>query len=123
MKPDSNQSTDYQLPPPATPPVLPDQLIAGQEAAPAAEHLEQTGLAPLSLPLPPVAATTPVAGTQNPAADAIDDQDLIEKEWVNKAKEIVEQNRNDPFKQAEELTVFRADYMKKRYDKNIKLSQ
>lgn len=53
----------------------------------------------------------------------VDDGDLIEKEWVNKAKQIVDQNRNDPYKQSEELTVFRADYMKKRYNKNIKVDK
>jgi hypothetical protein len=93
---------------------------------------------PMTFPLPPAAppadqpanpgniAQTPlqsdVSPTTQPATpQVIDDGDLIEKEWVNKAKQIVEQNRNDPHKQSEELTVFRADYMKKRYNKNIKL--
>ena len=53
----------------------------------------------------------------------VDDGDLIEKEWVSKAKQIVEKNRNDPYKQSEELTMFRADYMKKRYNKNIKVDK
>jgi hypothetical protein len=53
----------------------------------------------------------------------IDDGDLIEKEWVNKAKQIVARNRSDPYKQSEELMVLRADYMQKRYNKTIKLSK
>lgn len=52
-----------------------------------------------------------------------DDGDLIEKEWVLKAKQIVDANREDPYKQSEELTVFRADYMQKRYNKSIKVSK
>lgn len=156
-----DQTTGPQLPPPvmASPPAA-DSATAGQEAVPAAEHLRQTGLAPLSLPLPPTpptsstpssttvpvpaavpaGSTTPPTAAANPpsrtgnftgppattpplAAAPPDDQDLIEKEWVNKAKAIVDHTRNDPHKQAEELTLFRADYMKKRYDKHIKLSK
>ena len=54
---------------------------------------------------------------------SIDDGDLIEKEWVEKAKAIVDRNRYDPYKQNEELTVFKADYMQKRYNKSIKLNK
>ncbi|MFI5270734.1 MAG: hypothetical protein ACHQT9_01675 [Candidatus Saccharimonadales bacterium] len=50
-----------------------------------------------------------------------DDKDIIEPEWVNRAKSIINANREDPYKQSEELTAFKADYMRKRYNKNIKL--
>jgi general stress protein 26 len=50
-----------------------------------------------------------------------DDADLIEKEWVEKAKEIVEQTKHDPYLQNKEITKVKADYMKKRYNKDIKL--
>ena len=52
-----------------------------------------------------------------------DDNDLIEKEWVNKAKEIVERTRQNPYQQSQELNLFKADYMKKRYNKTLKLSE
>ena len=52
-----------------------------------------------------------------------DDLDLIEKEWVNKAKAIVMQTRSDPHNQNKEMNKFKADYMKKRYNKDIKLSE
>lgn len=89
-------------------------------------------VSPMTMPLPPVPGQNPVpaapqtdvqATTEPATPPVIDDGDLIEKEWVNKAKQIVEKNRNDPYKQSEELTVFRADYMKKRYNKNIKLDK
>jgi hypothetical protein len=51
------------------------------------------------------------------------DKDLIDKEWVNKAKEIVMKNLDDPYKQSEELTLLKADYMKKRFNKTLKLSK
>lgn len=51
------------------------------------------------------------------------DQDLIEKEWVAKAKQIVEKTRDNPYEQSQELTIFKADYLQKRYQKTIKLGQ
>lgn len=51
-----------------------------------------------------------------------DDVDLIEKQWVLKAKNIVESTSGDPFLQNKELNKIRADYIKKRYNKDIKLS-
>ncbi len=49
------------------------------------------------------------------------DTDVIEKEWVVKAKQVVSETRGDPYKQVRELNKLRADYMKKRYNKDIKL--
>ena len=47
------------------------------------------------------------------------DIDLIEKEWVLKAKQIVEKTSEDPFTQQEELSKMKAEYLKKRYKRNI----
>ncbi len=74
-----------------------------------------------AIPLPAVPALDPA--TAAATASAMTDDDLIEKEWVNKAKKIVEQTRDDPYKQSEDLTVFKSDYLKQRYGKTIKLSQ
>ena len=106
--------------------------FAHEQANAVAEKAHMVSQVP-AMPLPPMI----LPGTQMPTHTAqqtdvtitspsassgiIDDSDLIEKEWVNKAKRIVEANREDPFKQSEELTGVKADYMKKRYDKNIKL--
>jgi len=57
------------------------------------------------------------------APSTADDNDLIEKEWVIKAKRIVNSNRDTPYKQTQEINAFRADYMKKRYNKIIKLGE
>lgn len=51
-----------------------------------------------------------------------DDTDLIEKEWVDKAKEIVEQTAHDPHLQNQELTKVKVDYLKKRYNKDLKIT-
>ncbi len=68
----------------------------------------------------PVTPVSPTQSTTNPAI--ADDVDVIEKEWVQKARAIVQQTKLDPYRQNKELTVFKADYMKKRYGKDIKLT-
>lgn len=52
-----------------------------------------------------------------------EDSDLIEKEWVMRAKAIVEQTKNDPYQQNKQINHFKADYVKKRYDKELKVSE
>ncbi len=83
-----------------------------------------------AIPLP----TAPSTPLQTPQGDAtstsksaagglIKDDDLIEKEWVDKAKHIVEKTRNDPHEQSNQLNGVKADYMKQRYNKTIKISK
>jgi Txe/YoeB family toxin of Txe-Axe toxin-antitoxin module len=55
------------------------------------------------------------------APDVAADTDVIEKAWVDQAKKLVSETRNDPFKQSREINKLKADYMKKRYNKDIKL--
>lgn len=89
---------------------------------------------------PPVAAPDPIAAvvpqivpphTAPPAGVAgvsvmpqiAEDNDLIEKEWVDKAKQIVEHTKHDPHLQNKEMNIMKADYLKKRYNKDLKLSE
>jgi hypothetical protein len=142
MNPSNRETAGIPLPPSgeqlaSVPADLPAETgSAGAEQAPASEKAppapQQTsaGTAGGIIPLPATnpLMTTPGAGSSSPPAAnsalaADDDSDLIEKEWVDKAKQIVERTRNDPHKQSEELTVFKADYLKKRYGKTIKVSQ
>lgn len=48
------------------------------------------------------------------------DSDLIEKEWVNVLQSIVSHTSEDPFTQQSEISKIKADYMKKRYNKDVK---
>jgi hypothetical protein len=71
----------------------------------------------------------PQAQTQTPAKDAFShsaglsaaDVELIEKVWVEKAKSIVAQTHDDPYKQKNEMSKYKADYIKKRFNKTIPL--
>jgi hypothetical protein len=47
--------------------------------------------------------------------------DLIEKEWVQKAKQIVSQTHDDPYKQKNQISRVKADYIQKRFNKTIKV--
>lgn len=76
---------------------------------------------------PPALATSLVPSTSSAASfltmapDIAEDSDLIEREWVEKAKALVEQTKDDPYLQNKELTRFKADYIKKRYNKDVKV--
>lgn len=47
------------------------------------------------------------------------DDDLIEKEWVDKAKKIVAQTKDDPYRREEQVNKLQADYLKKRYGREL----
>lgn len=67
-------------------------------------------------------AQAPVVAVPIEDSATADDGDLIEKEWVLKAKAIVEQTRNDPYLQNKQMNQVKADYLKKRYNKDIKVN-
>lgn len=72
------------------------------------------------LPAMPAASPTPPVGDDtNPSAAA--DEDLIEKEWVEKAKKVVAETKHDPYLQGREVSKLQADYLKKRYGKTVNL--
>lgn len=91
-------------------------------AAPSPVNPLQQQVTQAAPPQPPVLPQPPV--TSNPTTPIIaDDSDLIEKEWVLKAKEIVARTRHDPYQQNKEVERIKADYMKKRYNKDIRVTE
>lgn len=75
----------------------------------------------LQTPVPAKAVIGSAAVSISPAV--ADDKDDIEKEWISKAKRIVEQTKSDPYLQERAVSRLQADYMKKRFNKDIKLSE
>ena len=76
----------------------------------------------IQLPTPVVAA--PDDTTQQ--SSAIDDNpivagdvDLIEKEWVDKAKKIIAVTKGRPYEQAKAIALLQADYLKKRHNREL----
>ena len=92
-----------QISPPPVPPYEPTSATPPQP--PPLNKTEPTNI--------PVITATP---------DVAEDSDLIEQEWVSKAKAIVESTRDDPHAQNKEINKVKADYIKKRYNKEIKVT-
>lgn len=72
-------------------------------------------------PIPVAANPEPVAAPlQGTAGAKADDVDVIEPVWVNSAKKIVKETHGDPHAQEERVSQLQAEYMKKRYGKEIR---
>ena len=118
----------------------PDQKPEGQfevAPAPAAPEVEKPAgeganqnqgmVMPAPMPQPIAPPVTQPADDDHQKTTVVDapeiasDVDVIEKEWVDKAKEIVNESRDDPHRQNHNVSVLKADYMKKRYGKDIKI--
>lgn len=97
-----------------------------QQAEHSAAALQQTAAAAPVLPSPVVAVPVDDASTVSLADDAplvANDDDLIEKEWVDKAKKIIVATRDDPHRREQEVGKLQADYLLKRYGKELGASQ
>jgi hypothetical protein len=75
-----------------------------------------TPVLPTTVPQAPVSDAT-VAQDDTPLVAA--DEDLIEKEWVDKAKKIILETRDDPYAREAAVTQLQADYLRKRYGKEL----
>lgn len=105
----------------------------GQFAERGGERLEQRGDAALATPvaapvlpppLPVVGGAADASSVQSTGAPAIaGDEDLIEKEWVDRAKRIIESTKDDPFRREQEVNKLQADYLQKRYGRELGNSQ
>lgn len=47
------------------------------------------------------------------------DDDLIEKEWVDKAKKIITDTKDDPYRREQEVSKLQAEYLRKRYGREL----
>lgn len=93
----STQAAGYQLVPP-----VPQQL-APQSPVPA--------------PAADVQSPTEPENSEDAATD------IQDEEWIDKARDVIEQNRLDPYVQSRELGRLKAQYLKARFDKDIKVSK
>lgn len=135
MDPQSTNQGSFEVPrPPKNTNMLPQTPKAEalpsvpetqpQPMAPAMPHAEPTQPTQSTPLQPPVFQQTAVPAPTTTIVtppDVAEDIDLIEKEWVDKAKAIVAHTHNDPYNQNKEMNKFKADYMKKRYGKDIRL--
>lgn len=106
-----------------TQPNSPERLEVQQNQAPAEPIVVPALPAQPLLPNPAPATSNQPVGDVSVASTALaaSDDGLIEKEWVDKAKKIIAQTKNDPYTQEKEVSKLQAEYIKKRYGKDIKL--
>lgn len=71
----------------------------------------------MSVPVPVPVTQADDSTTVGPTIAA--DDDLIEKEWVDKAKKIILDTKDDPYKREQEVSKLQADYLRKRYGKEL----
>lgn len=104
----------FERGPQAAPERAPEQAAQAQ-ASVAAQAV------PVALPTPVVSVqddnAQPLVADDLPAVAA--DDDLIEKEWVDKAKQIINSTKDDPARREKEVGRLQADYLKKRYGKEL----
>lgn len=128
MNPNATPSPGFELPAPVGGDNTPkNEQPAAPEFAP--NPGSTAPASPQPAPQLPQQPTPTPQALQQPAPAAAqmpldaDDTELIEKEWVEKAKAIVASTRHDPRAQNRELNKFKADYMQKRYNKTIKIDE
>lgn len=104
-----------------------------RDAGASAERIEQRSPVELAPPPPvaappvvpagpplnqPVQSSPPVAQTpQNPVA--ANDDDTIEKEWVDRAKQVIAQTKDNPYAREKAIGELQRDYLMKRYGRQI----
>ncbi len=116
-----------------SPPSLPNPESAIDANAERFEQRAETTPAPIlpapvlpAVPSVPNPATTPQAQSAVPLNDlplAANDDDLIEKEWVDKAKKIIIDTKDDPYRREQEVSRLQIDYLRKRYGRELGASQ
>lgn len=133
-RPDTARVEQHPTPTPMGPergaplPALDSRLERGQErveqVAEAGARASDAAMSVASAPVitPPVAPVQasppdPPSSTATPLVAA--DQDLIEKEWVDRAKEIIDQTKDDPHVRTKKVNELKNDYLQKRYGKVV----
>lgn len=124
-------SPEFQAPRPEAEPHLPNPETTGERSPEREQNMQQVDRntapppPPVAVPLPPQVVPVPV--TPATSDDSVGptiaaDDDLIEKEWVDKAKKIIAETRDDPYRREQEVSRLQADYLRKRYGKDLGVS-
>ena len=94
---------------------------AGARAADAATVAAPVAVPPVPPPIVPPNDLTQNASSATPLVAA--DEELIEKEWVDKAKEIILQTKDDPHARTQKVNELQRDYLQKRYGRTVGASE
>lgn len=74
-----------------------------------------------ALPAPVLTAqpAPQASSTDDDVPSVAGDDDLIEKEWVDKAKKIIAETRDDPYRREREISKLQIEYIRRRYGREI----
>jgi hypothetical protein len=98
----------------------PERFEQRSEATPAAVTAQPVLPPPVvALPQPAVPDTVQPSVTNDDLPIAANDDDLIEREWVDKAKKIIVETKDDPYRREQEVGRLQADYLRKRYGREL----
>lgn len=100
-------------------PASPERQPAPVEQAPAQPQAPPLSTTPVAVPQAPTPTAGPIVAPVSDTPVIAADEDLIEKEWVDKVKKIIALTKGNPFEQAKAIAALQADYLKKRYNRNI----
>lgn len=97
---------------------------APQPGSTAVPDIAQLPQAPITIPSEPAGQTKTPAPSSPATADlGAADADLIEKPWVDRAKSVASQTKDDPHRQKNEMSKIKADYIHKRFKKVVKTDE
>jgi hypothetical protein len=87
------------------------------------DHAQPAGRGAGSVSAPSVSTSMPPQLSQTPAV--VEDEAAVEQQWIQKARDIIAQTKEDPFNQARLLMELKTEYLAARYgrrpaDNNIK---
>lgn len=127
--PAPQSSPEYRPPTPDQGEHLPNPETAGEKSHEREQNMKGidredappvTPATTLPLPPTPLPSSMPQPSSDGSAGPTIaSDDDLIEKEWVDKAKKIIADTQNDPYRREQEVSKLQVDYLRKRYGKEL----
>ena len=94
-------------------------------------RVEQYNNIPVALPVDNTTTTVPLSQNDDQSAKqsgvvadddtplVAADEDLIEREWVDKVKKIIALTKDNPYERNRVIAQLQADYLKKRYNKTL----
>lgn len=106
----------------ATPEMPINQPEFGQERHPEVgqARTEAAQVVMPALPTPVVAQPAPaLPSSDDDLPITANDDDLIEKEWVDKAKQIITETKDDPYARERAISKLQIEYIRRRYGREI----
>jgi hypothetical protein len=136
MNPNRGEApANFELPP--RPPSPEDEVKQEQSVEAPAARPETSGNRPQAPALPAIPDDIPLADQpviaappQDVTTPAPDDAqtvtqnpDHIEREWIDKVKNVVASTHDDPYLQKDQMSKVKAEYIRKRFNKQIKTDE